>query len=127
MDISIFWAKYLGFYMLIMAAVFLFRRNIAFNIINDITHSVGLSASVGFLLLAIGLIILISHPIVELSWRGFITLLGAMDVIHGINRIAFPLRMKKMSILLMIKYWWLYVAGCLISGSYLLYRGFFPT
>lgn len=125
MELSLFLAKLIGIYMLIVAVIMLFRKNIFESVINEMVSSPGLLAFAGIINLVIGLAIAIGHPIYELSWRGLITLIGYLSIIKGIMRLAFPEqdRMIIKSVMRRSGYWIVF-AIVVILGLFLTYNGF---
>lgn len=124
MGLSLFFAKFLGIYMLIIAAIWLTRKK-QFEIgIKDILSSDGLLALSGAIHLVVGLIIAISHPIWEWNWRGLITLIAYISIIQGIIRLTFPNESKKAIIKSLVKGSWVWILVLVVLGVILTYNGF---
>ena len=124
MELSIFLAKLLGLYMLIVAADLLLRRHEVEGAVKDFASSKGLLVFSGSFSLLFGLAIVISHPVFEGNWRGLITLLGYLIVARGIMRIAFPSRLQKKLVSFFHKRYWFLFFILAILGAYLTYCGF---
>jgi uncharacterized membrane protein HdeD (DUF308 family) len=124
MDLSIFLAKWLGIYFLIIAAIWLLRKQEFESEVERMTSNTSLVVLMGILQLLVGLAIVIAHPIVELSWRGFITLFGYFALIQGILRIAFPEEVKKTIGKMIRKGGYIIPIVLIIVGVFLTYNGF---
>lgn len=124
MDLSIFLAKLLGVYLLIMSADMLFRKSEVEKAVKDFASSKGLLALSGSTSLFIGLAIIFAHPVYEKNWHGLITLIGYLLAIRGIMRVAFPSYLQKKLTVLFNKRYWVVFAILLILGIYLTYIGF---
>ncbi len=124
MDVSLFLAKFLGLYLLIVSLIALIRKDVVYNALSDMIGSKGLLAYAGSLSLLFGIIILLLNPIVAVSWKGLITLIGALSVLKGILRLGYPDVVQKFDLSLLNKgYLPLFLITGLI-GAYLVYVGF---
>jgi len=124
MDLSLFLAKLLGLYSLIIAAELLIRKHEIEGAVKDFASSKGLLMFSGSISLLLGLAIVVAHPIYEANWQGFITFLGYVLVLRGIWRIAFPSRLqKKMATCFHQGYRGIFII-LLLLGVYLTYIGF---
>ena len=124
MELSVFLAKLFGIYMLILAALMLFRREQFKSIVNEILDSEALLAFSGILNLLAGLAIVIGHPVWELSWRGLITVLGYLTLFRGIAWLAFPVQIHAFAKSFQQNGYWISLFITLILGLYLSYEGF---
>ena len=124
MELSIFFAKLLGIYLLIVAIDLLLRKHELEGAVKDFASSKGLLVFSGSFSLLLGLAIAISHPIYQKDWRGFITLLGYVLILRGIIRVAFPTRIQKKIVTFFHQKYWLIFFILLIMGVYLTYSGF---
>ncbi len=124
MELSLFLAKLLGVYLLIIAADMLFRKSELEKAVKDFASSKGLLLLSGSSSLFVGLAIIFAHPVYAKSWQGLVTLLGYLLVVRGMMRFAFPsLVQKKISGIFHKRYWIIFFAF-LIVGFYLAYMGF---
>ncbi len=124
MELSVFLAKLLGVYMLIVAVELILRRHEFEGAARDFAASKGLIVFSGSISLILGLAVVIGHPIYEFNFRGLITLLGYLLILRGTWRMSFPSRIhKKMAACFHQGY-----KECLIIliilGVYLTYTGF---
>jgi hypothetical protein len=124
MDLSIFLAKLLGIYLLIVALDMLLRKRELEGAIRDFATSKGLFVFSGSISLLLGLAIVIAHPVYEQDWRGFVTLLGYLLILRGVMRVAFPTRLQKRVGAFFHKRYWIIFFIILILGVYLTYSGF---
>lgn len=124
MDISLFLAKLIGLYLLIVSLLWMFKKHELEGVCKEIIASKGLLAISGDISLILGLVIVIDHTIWELSWRGLITLIGYLLIVKGIIRFAFPSVVKKLASKMMKGGCWLVYIIMLAIGIYLTYCGF---
>ena len=95
MELSLFLAKLLGVYLLIIAADMLFRKSELEKAVKDFASSKGLLLLSGSSSLFVGLAIIFAHPVYARNWEGLVTLLGYLLVVRGIMRFAFPSLVQK--------------------------------
>jgi hypothetical protein len=126
MELSLFLAKVLGLYMVIVAIIFLVRKQQFENVIYGMLGDSGLLAFAGALNLISGLAIVIGHPVGEVSWRGLITFLGYVMIVKGIARLAFPRETGNFDRMVIQKGYWVMFFVIAIIGVYLTYNGFAP-
>ncbi len=124
MALSLFLAKLLGLYLLIVAFDLLVRRKEAEGAVKDFAASKGLLFYSGSLSLLLGLAIAIAHPIWETNWRGLITLLAYLMIVRGLMRTAFPSLLQKKIYPFFRNQYWLLLIILIILGVYLTYSGF---
>lgn len=124
MGLSLFFAKLLGIYFLIVAADLILRRHELEKAVKDFATSKGLLIFSGSYALLLGLAIVISHPVYEWSWRGLITLIGYLLIVKGCIRFAFPSYLQKRLVSFFDRGYWAIFAILLILGIYLTYSGF---
>lgn len=124
MELSLFLAKLIGIYFLIIAAVFLLKKQEMETVIGEILASKGLLVYSGVLSLLLGLMIVIAHPIFTADFRGLITLLGYIFIIRGLARLLFANQLKKKAHNIFKRRYWLIVIILIALGLYLTYSGF---
>ena len=124
MDLSILLAKLLGIYMLIIAALWILRKDQMDALIKDFISSKGLIAFSGSMTILLGLSIAIEHPIWQLNWRGLITLLGYIMIFRGIMRFAFAEKVQQNALKIISKGYWIMIAVLIVLGGFLTYCGF---
>lgn len=124
MDLSLFLARFLGLYMLIIFGIWVSRKKQFEAGLRSVVES-----NVGFTLTAIiqiilGLLIVLSHPIWSYSWQGLITLFGFLAIFQGIMRLAFPDEIKPYMVNALGKGSWMMLAFLAIIGGFFFYHGF---
>ncbi|HUD00699.1 MAG TPA: hypothetical protein VMR37_00065 [Rhabdochlamydiaceae bacterium] len=124
MDLSMFLAKLLGLYFLIIAFEILVRKHELEGAVKNFASSKGLIVFSGSLSLLLGLAIVIGHPVYEMDFTGLITLIGYLLILRGIWRITFPSRLQKKLYKCFHKGYWGIFLLFLVLGAYLTYMGF---
>ncbi len=124
MEVSVFLAKLLGLYFLILSIICLFRKRQVQAAAKDMTASKGTLAVSAEISLIFGLVIVIDHSIWEYSWQGLITLIGYLMIVKAIMRFAFPNTVKKLVSKLMGSGYWVALIIMIAIGVYLSYCGF---
>jgi len=125
MDTSLIFGQVLGLTLFLFSAILLINKT-AFKTAIRLHRSKALILLTGFLFSAVGIIIIVSHNIWELNWKGVITITGWLFLLEGLFRLLFiDLTIKiiknlKSSIPIMIS---LYFS--LIVGIYLILVTFF--
>lgn len=127
MTLSIFLAKFIGIYFLIMAVVWLFFRHEFAKTLRDLITNHGVVALSGLINLLFGLAIAIAHPIFAFNWQGLITLIAYLFIISGICRIMYPQYAVKGFDWILNEGYWLILLFLLIAGLLLTYHGFMGT
>ncbi len=90
MAISIFFAKFLGLYMLILGLALLVRPNTLSLVVKDFVASRALVFLSGAFALVFGLVIVLLHNVWVFNWPVAITIIGYLAVIKGVMRLFFP-------------------------------------
>jgi hypothetical protein len=124
MELSVFLAKLLGVYMLIVAVELILRRHEFEGAVRDFASSKGLIVFSGSVSLILGLAVAIGHPIYEFNFRGLITLIGYLLILRGIWRMAFPSRLQKRMATCFHQGYRECLILLIILGVYLTYTGF---
>lgn len=124
MELSIFLAKLLGLYMLLIATIWLVHKNRFDASIKEIISSKGLIAFSGVMNIILGLAIAIGHPIWQLGWMGLITLLGYIMIFSGIARLVFTEEVQKHMLNITSKGRLIVISVLIILGGFLTYSGF---
>jgi len=90
MSSSFFLAKLFGWYFIIMATLFFFRRDVIVHACQSFLSNTGLLLMAGILSTIAGIAILVGHPVFGLQWQSAITLIGALSLFKGIVLLGFP-------------------------------------
>lgn len=128
MGLSIFLAKWIGLYTLIMALLLTIRKQQLLNGIHALIGQPGFNILGGIINLIIGLAILIAHPVWKLNWEGLVTLIGLISLMKGIFRLGFPECMDQLTKTLIKNEsaWIGMIIFSFLIGGVLTYYGFFP-
>ena len=127
MDVSIFLAKALGLYTLIMAIMMFAKEKKVKVIVKEICNNPALLFLSGCKTLMIGVLLIIAHNIWVYDWRVLITLVGWLTFIKGIIRTLFPhISVRIMNKIMKKKSYYQGVSViALLLGVILCYFGFF--
>ena len=126
MEISVFLAQFWGLYFLIMAFLFLFRRE-SLNLLIGLMEDKRSVMVLGFISLIIGLVAILIHNIWVADWRVIITILGWIALLKGITLLGWPENPKNKNLaakMLNKAYFWSYFIFLLLMGGFLLYMSF---
>ncbi|MBS0647929.1 MAG: hypothetical protein JSS10_01735 [Verrucomicrobia bacterium] len=124
MDVSIFLAKLIGLYFIIIGALCILRKRQMAMTGKELVSSKSALVVSAKISLLFGLVIAIDHTIWEYSWRGLITALGYLMILRGVMRYAFPNEVKKMASKIPDEGYVLMSLIVLAIGIYLTYCGF---
>ncbi len=125
MELSAFLAKLFGVYLLMVSALWALRGEAFADVLEEFFAQRALVFFSGLLALAVGIAMVVSHSVWELSWRGAITLIGYVSVAKGIARIAFPDKLPKVaSRAIRCPGKWVWIAITLAIGAWLAWAGF---
>ena len=127
MDISIFLAKAIGLYLLIVGFGLLVNARIIRPMMRELIDNSALSFVSGFVALIVGILLVTVHNIWVADWRVIITIVGWMSLIKGIALVAFT------GVILNVSQKWVkndfayYLSAALLIllGAFLLYHGYF--
>lgn len=123
MDISIFLARFWGWYLLIFFIILTFNPIRIKQIFADLKDQKFLIL-VAFLAILIGLITLVLHNVWEPDWRFVITLIGWTSLIIGLSLFIFPDPSSRRLIKLNIKLVQVIYVLLFLLGLYLLNKGY---
>jgi hypothetical protein len=88
--LTLFLAKLIGAYALIMSAWMLLRRDVALQMIESVSREPVAIAFIGMIRLAIGLAIVIGHDIWSDSVAALVSLVGWITLISGLLTLFLP-------------------------------------
>ncbi len=127
MDLSIFLAKVLGLYFIIVAVMCLIKRKEFSKIIDGFFDNTALLYVTGIITVVLGLTMVIGHNIWENSWRVVITLIGWIVLLKGLAFLFLPKKImfKFAKSFRWSKEWYFIVAIIMVLfGLYLASKGF---
>jgi hypothetical protein len=124
--ISIFLAKFLGLFYVIVGVLMFVNRPAIVTTLNELIKSPGLMSFAGFLTLATGVLLVLLHNIWQMNWTIVITILAWVALLQGIVRSGFPQTGAKMMARFVDNQLAYYAVslGILIIGIFLSYHGF---
>ena len=125
MELSIFLAKVLGLYLVIVSiAVWLRRKNLGELAVNFAQDKVNIYFS-GVIFLLLGLALVVSHNVWDTVWQSIISILGWITLVKAGIRIFFPDRIGNIAQKAVgSKWYWIVIVSFLLIGSRLIYIGF---
>lgn len=125
MDTSIFIARLLGLYIVLVIVGILINRTFYQQVIDNIVVSPGLIAFQGAMALLGGLIIVLYHNHWDFDWTLLVTILGYWMVLQGLVRLWFPLQFTDIIRQLRTGNAMYIILGIMgVIGLFLLYEGF---
>jgi hypothetical protein len=124
MDLSLFLARFLGLYMLIILGIWLLRKTQFEAGLRNVVESEATFALTAIIQIILGLLIVLSHSIWTYNWQGLITLFGYFAIFQGVMRLAFPDEIKPYIINAVEKRTWMMQAFLDIVGAFFFYHGF---
>lgn len=126
MELSIFLAKAMGLYLIIISLPMLFNYLYIIAAVDDLLQNKASYFSLSITILILGILLVCAHNIWTLDWRVVITLLAWSTFIKGIMWFYYPLTLKKISkAILSTKLYIISGLICLTLGLFLVYHGFF--
>lgn len=96
LEISIFLAKAIGVFAIVssLAIILNYKKTIGYEV--ELSKNPATVYATGFIFFVIGVLIVVSHPVFEISWRVLITFMGIAVLLKGIGRIFIPESVNKM-------------------------------
>jgi len=127
MDISIFLAKALGIYLIVLSFGMLMNRDKVMPALMGFLNNPGVLLFLGIPALILGTLSVISHNLWVEDWRVLITILGWSSLAKGITVVIFPELLIKLSKrwLKSQKAYYITYSMTFAVGLYLGYIGFF--
>jgi len=125
MDPSLFLAKVVGLYLLIISIALLNNRANFMRMVDDLVSSPGVTAVSGIVALILGILMVVVHNIWVWDWRVVLTLLAWITLLKGVLRLFVPDSIERMA-----KWYhnraFYYGTGILtlLLGVFLCYHGF---
>lgn len=90
MILSIFLAKTIGLYLVIISAAFMLKAEEFKPMMLEMVKNPSLVSFSGILALIFGILIVVSHNVWVMDWRVIITLLGWLTLLKGVMRLFYP-------------------------------------
>ncbi len=95
MAYSIFLGEFIGINFIIMSLAFLFNKKLHEKAYNEIAENSTLWILVSGTTFFFGLLIVFTHNIWSMDWRGLVTLVGWILLVSGILRLCFQTKMMQ--------------------------------
>ena len=124
MELSLFLAKVLGLYLLIVCVALLVKRKMWLSMVEKLADSIPLMVVSGAFTLILGLALVVSHNVWTTDWRVIVTLLGWATIVKGMLRLFFPEKIKPLAMKLAGNWLVIWVLLFFLVGAYLIYIGF---
>lgn len=126
MEVSLFLAKLMGIYLLIIGLAYFIKREFLRVVLEDFYKSPALIALGSIFNIILGLLIILNHNIWEFSWKIMITIIGYLSLVKGILHLYFPQVARTIASVFIRKDIFVYSGVISLAlGVYLLYHGFF--
>lgn len=125
MGLSFFLAELLGWYLLILSTVMLFRKNATQTILRGILAQEPLIFILGTLTTLLGLMIVLTHNLWINNWPVAITIFGWVTLLAGIMRMSHPATVSRMGQRFVdSSYYLIFSILTLVLSIYLLYQAY---
>ncbi len=124
MELSIFLAKVLGLYLVIVPLAVLVNRKHLPRLVEEFSTNLGLNILASFFALVLGLLLVVSHNVWTADWRVIITILGWLTLAKGVVRLLFLEQVQKLSRISLKPWYALVLVLFVLIGLYLSYVGF---
>lgn len=126
MELSLFLGKVVGLYFIIFGAAYILRRDALMAAVDAYFGNGALVLLGAALSLIIGLLLVFSHNVWEMSWRVLITLVGYLSLLKGIVHLFAPEVSQGLAGKMKEGKGYLWAGGIVILiGLCLTYHGFF--
>jgi len=123
MDISIFLAKFWGWYLIIFFVVLSFNPKRIKQIFDDMRDQ-KFAILAAFLAIIVGLVNILLHNVWEADWRLIITVIGWLALVLGLLLLSFPKWVVSGLVYLNIKLVQVFYILLLLAGIFLLNIGY---
>lgn len=90
MDMSLFLAKVMGLYFLIISVAFLINMKRFKAMMTEMVDSPALLFTVGLMVLIMGILLIVSHTLWVANWQVLVTLVAWLVFLKGIMNVVFP-------------------------------------
>lgn len=127
MDISIFLARVMGLYFIIVSLAFILNRQYFLLLMNSLLQNTELLFVLGINVLLIGILLVVGHNLWVNDWRVVITIIAWLIFIKGLSYIFMTQVIMALSKSI-LEFPAIYFVSAIVNfliGSYLCYFGFF--
>lgn len=125
MDLSLFLAKVLGLYFVIVITAYAVQWRDLKKVLEDFERSRGLALFGGAVALLFGLFLVTSHNVWEWSFRGVITFFGWITLLKGLIYLFFPQNIRSIARkILWTRFYPVLLGAFFLLGAWLAATGF---
>lgn len=126
MDVSIFLARALGLYLVIVCFAFFFRYQQIQAIYEEMFVQKTYILFGAIISLIVGILLVISHPVFTADWRSLITIIAWLSLIKGVMLLYFPNYFYKYKSWLLSNaaVYYGFIIIFFLIGIFLIYHGF---
>lgn len=124
MTASIFLAKVMGLYLVIVYVSVLLNKKLMPALIKDVAKNTGFTMFGGAMALIVGLLVVLTHNVWSPDWIGLVTLLGWVILIKGVLMVLMPKKAPKWGMNISDNALTVSAIIMLLIGIYLTYVGF---
>ena len=127
MDLSLFLAKLIGIYFVIMGLSVLIKKETLLKMAEEFMTRLPLMFVSGVLTLVMGLLLILSHNIWDGTWVVIVTIIGWLVFIKGLFYLLLPQKILTKWFKIFDNNSWYTIASIImiIFGLYLAYKGFY--
>lgn len=123
MELSIFLAKLMGLYLVLVSVAFWLNRRKLSRIIQEFTNNVSLTLFSGAMLVILGLAVVLKHNVWVADWRVIVTILGWATLLKGLLRVFAPEKIPQLAVKSESAFSVIFLVAFAL-GAYLTYIGF---
>jgi hypothetical protein len=126
MELSLFLSKIMGIVIMAFALAGLARPKVITDALRDFDHESFARLVIGCSAVGIGVALVLSHNVWEMSYRGLVTLFGWTAMIKGFAYLALPKHAVSFTkgMLKTKGQMQVFLVACLVLGAYMAYKGF---
>jgi hypothetical protein len=126
MDVSIFLARVIGLYLILVCSPLLLNHKKFLPVLRETVENAPIMLFSGVMAVVFGILILVTHNVWTADWRVLITLTGWMALIKGMVRFVLPDQAVRIAnATLQTKSYFVMLSLAIIIGICLIYHGFF--
>lgn len=123
MELSLFLAKLMGLYLVLVSLAFWLNRRVVAKLIAELSGNVSLTIFSGAMLVILGLAVVLKHNVWVADWRVIVTILGWITLLKGLLRTFAPEKVPKLAVKSESALTVIFLIA-LALGAYLTYIGF---
>jgi hypothetical protein len=126
MDVSLFLAKVLGLYLVLVCLPMLLNYKNFLPVLKEGVENASFMLLSGVMAIIFGILLIVTHNVWAMDWRVLITLTGWLGLTKGMVLFVFPKQMLKITnTVLQVKPFCISISVSVIIGFCLIYHGYF--